>query len=140
MKNCEFEYKKEPLLSLIHILKPEELIETLKRAKKSCDLMAKSRNLAGAISSSVSANDHVRTYLNQILLAKNPSEELSVPNHGGDWSQPFLLLFSLCPNHIRFQADEDAYDFRSLTGQLFDIMGKISDRYFAHSPVSYTHL
>ena len=32
-------------------LKPEELIETLERAKKSCDLMAKSRNLAGAISS-----------------------------------------------------------------------------------------
>ena len=114
-------------------LKPEELIETLERAKKSCDLMAKSRNLAGAISSSASANDHVRTYLNQILLAKNPSEELSAPNHGGDWSQPFLLLFSLCPNHIRFQADEDAYDFRSLTGQLFDIMVKISDRYFAHS-------
>lgn len=112
-------------------LKPEELAETLQRAKKNCDLIAKSHRIAESIPFGVSALDQVRHYLSQTLLAKNSSEPL--PASFAGWDHPFLLLFSLCPNHIRFHADEDAYDFRSVTGQLFDIMGKISDRYFTHS-------
>lgn len=114
-------------------LKPEELISTLDRAKKGCDLMRKSRNLAGFPQTAPPPADQVRRYLSQTLLGKNASDSPLGPAPDNSWKNPFLLLFSLCPNHIRFQADEDSYDFRSLTGQLFDIMGKISDRYFTHS-------
>ena len=46
-------------------LKPEELISTLDRAKKGCDLMRKSRNLAGFPQTAPPPADQVRRYLSQ---------------------------------------------------------------------------
>lgn len=116
-------------------LKPESLAASLEKAKKQSRLLLKNHSPAGSAPSSpgsepFASHQKVRKYLSQTLLAKaDPTEMGALPAAG--WERPFLLLFSLRPNHIQFQADEDIYDFRLITNQLFDIIEKIAERYFS---------
>ncbi len=117
-------------------LKPESLAASLEKAKKQSSLLMKNLSLAGlppsaAGSNALASHQEVRKYLSQTLLAKADPKELGGALPATGWERPFLLLFSLRPNHIQFQADEDIYDFRLITNQLFDIIEKIADRYFA---------
>lgn len=116
-------------------LKPESLAASLEKAKKQSSLLLKNHSLAGfspsaAGSDALVSHQEVRKYLSQTLLAKTDPKELGGALPATGWERPFLLLFSLRPNHIQFQADEDIYDFRLITNQLFDIIEKIADRYF----------
>ena len=113
-------------------LTPEELCSTLERAKKRCQLKRREGN--GLSQGPVSTIETVQAYLREVLLSKDPSlvpvPELSPKEL---FSRPFAVLFSLCPNHVSFNSESSPYDFRSISGQIRDIVAKISDRYFAFS-------
>ena len=117
-------------------LKPESLAASLEKAKKQSSLLLKNHSPAGSSPSSpgsepFASHQKVRKYLSQTLLAKADPTEMGGALPAAGWERPFLLLFSLRPNHIQFQADEDIYDFRLITNQLFDIIEKIAERYFS---------
>lgn len=117
-------------------LKPENLVAALEKAKKRSSFLLKNHSLAGISPSSAGTGasaslQEVRRYLSQTLLAKAEPAELGGAISAEGWDRPFLLLFSLRPNHIQFQAGEDIYDFRLITNQLFDIIEKIAERYFS---------
>lgn len=117
-------------------LKPESLAASLEKAKKQSSLLLKNHSPAGSAPSSpgsepFASHQKVRKYLSQTLLAKADPTEMGGALPAAGWERPFLLLFSLRPNHIQFQADEDIYDFRLITNQLFDIIEKIAERYFS---------
>lgn len=117
-------------------LKPESLAASLEKAKKQSSLLLKNHSPAGSAPSSpgsepFASHQKVRKYLSQTLLAKADPTEMGGALPAAGWERPFLLLFSLRPNHIQFQAEEDIYDFRLITNQLFDIIEKIAERYFS---------
>ncbi len=117
-------------------LKPESLAASLEKAKKQSSLLLKNHSPAGSAPSSpgsepFASHQKVHKYLSQTLLAKADPTEMGGALPAAGWERPFLLLFSLRPNHIQFQAEEDIYDFRLITNQLFDIIEKIAERYFS---------
>ena len=113
-------------------LSPDDLCSTLERAKKRCQLSHK--DFSPAQGGRQSGLESVRLYLRQIIHARLTSDIL-IPDVAASslFPHPFVVLFSLCPNHVYFHSEEDPYDFCSISNQIEDIVVKISDRFFSSS-------
>lgn len=113
-------------------LNPDDLAATLERAKERCSLLKPKAN-SSLTRPERSGEEEVRDYLQKTVRAVRRQSELPKAPSDGHFPRPFLMLFSLCPNRISFRSGEDAWDFRAITNQLFDIIGKITDRYLQNA-------
>lgn len=112
-------------------LNEEALITSLERAKEACDLLInKQHHMAGGQlknnQEDLAKTTFRRLFLSQEELADIP-EELEV-----QYPAPFIILFSLNPINIDFEAGGGSYDLHSVSRQLIDILSGIAARFFFH--------
>lgn len=115
-------------------LNEDALVESLNKAKKSCDIMIKQQHhqlLDDLIKSN--SKDMAQQYLSRLLLspgslagAHEPPAELE-----GHYNRPFIILCSMRSDNISFEPGEDTYDFRQIQKQILDIISGITSRTFA---------
>lgn len=109
-------------------MSPEELIQALNRAKSACDMMAHHRQ-AGHVSSAPNTEELIHNYFNEILIAQKQNIQPPQPA-SQSYSRPFVLLFSIRHNHIRFQPQEEQGDLKVINTQITDIISGIAARFF----------
>lgn len=112
-------------------LKPEDLVQALDRAKSSCDKIAASKQQLAekeTVSPVITA-DSVRNYFHQVLISENSPEE--IPDYVKEvYEHPFIILFSIRQDSIRFQPEEEMTHLKQTSGHILDILKGIASRFF----------
>ena len=112
-------------------LNEEALIAALARAKESCDLIVnKKHHLMDGRQESIQ-EDLAKVTFRRLLLSQEEAPDISKELEE-QYPAPFVILFSLKPIHINFEAGEGSYDLHSVSRQLIDILGGIAARSFFH--------
>lgn len=119
-------------------LSEEALLSALSRAKETCRIrMRKGHQLLPNDGGGADMVLSPKEQLLRMILSPDEDTLVELPESiKGNYSHPFVMLFSLRPIHINFDPDENSYDFHQISKQILDILGGISGRYFEGSILS----
>lgn len=111
-------------------LSPEELVKALERVKEACNLMVSQHQHQSFNTLAHSSDeDLMRSYIRQFLILHDETAQLPA-EVAQCYKHPFVILFSIRSDSIRFHPDEDAMNPQQLSAQIIDILGGISTRFF----------
>lgn len=117
-------------------LKPEELAAALERAKNTCELLGISARNKGSADASghpaVSAEDTARSFFENVLIAGKTGEEPPEAVRRS-YTTPFLILFSIRQDNIRFQPEEELSKLKQNSSNILEILKGIAARFFRES-------
>ncbi len=112
-------------------LNEEALVNALERAKEACDLLVNKQHRLMDSQLKNNQEDLAKTAFRRLFLSQET--ESDIPEELEEqYPAPFVILFSLSPTHIDFDASGETYDLHSVSRQLIDILGGIAARFFFH--------
>jgi len=115
-------------------LNEEALITALERAKESCDLFINKKYRLMDGRQLNSQEDLDKFTFRRLLFSQE--EVPDIPEILKEqYPAPFIILFSLKPIHINFEAGGGSYDLHSVSRQMIDILGGIAARSFFHNTI-----
>ncbi|MDR1771957.1 MAG: response regulator [Hungatella sp.] len=115
-------------------LNEEALVAALERAKEAFDLLANKQNRLLDSQLKNNQEDLAKTTFRRLFLTREAAPDIPAELEE-QYPAPFVILFSLNPIHIDFEAGGGSYDLHSVSRQLIDILGGIAARFFFHYTV-----
>lgn len=112
-------------------LNEEALVTALDRAKESCDLLDNRQYQLLNNPKKNNQEDFAKTIFRRLLLSQEDAFDIPAELEI-QYPAPFVILFSLNPICVEFEAGGGSYDLHSVSRQLIDILGGIAARFFFH--------
>lgn len=112
-------------------LNEEALVTALERAKEAYELQVNKQHRIADRHLRSNQEDLAKTIFRRLFLSHEEVSEIPAELEE-QYPAPFVILFSLNPIHIDFEAGGESYDLHSVSRQLIDILGGIAARFFFH--------
>lgn len=116
-------------------LSSEELLQSLGRAKESCDLLAHQKNHAFSAPPVEDKEKQIRSFFHSYLFTEDFSYENSLSWETA-YANPFIIIFSICQDVVIFDTDYSGAQLISsnyVNQQVYDIITSIAKRSFQNS-------